>query len=249
MAEICKCRGMIISSMPMGEYDKRVVILTLERGKINAFAKGARRPNSGLLASTNPFVFGDFELYQGRNSYTIRQVDVVNYFSEFLKNLDAAWYGMYFLEIADYFCREGNDEKDMLKLLYQSLRALFSGKISYALVRRIYEWKTFVINGVYPDVFQCSGCGQKLEQGYFDKKNFAFFCENCKETNKDATETDLMEVSKSAMYTLQYIAGSTVEKLYTFRVNDLVLCQLQEMITICKKKFIDKTLQSEAFLD
>ena len=248
MAEFCKCRGIILSSMPMGEYDKRVVILTLEKGKISAFAKGARRPHNGLLAATNTFVFGDFELYQGRHSYTIRQVEVVNYFSEFLKNLEAAWYGMYFLEIAEYFCKEGNDEKEMLKLLYQSLRALLSGKISYSLVRLVYEWKTFVINGLYPDVFQCSCCLKKLEQGYFDLKNFNIVCEECgKKDGKRRPE--FIDISKSTMYTLQFIAGSTVERLYTFRVNDLVLNQMKEIIAVCKKKFIDKSLQSEMFLD
>ena len=140
MAEFCKCRGIILSSMPMGEYDKRVVILTLEKGKISAFAKGARRPHNGLLAATNTFVFGDFELYQGRHSYTIRQVEVVNYFSEFLKNLEAAWYGMYFLEIADYFTRENNDEREVLKLLYQTMRALLCEGIENKLIRYIFQW-------------------------------------------------------------------------------------------------------------
>ena len=114
--------GIIMSASPIGEYDKRVVILTKEKGKISAFAKGARRPNSPLIGAVNPFTFGEFAIYEGRNSYTIQSVSVSNYFMELRENVEAAYYGFYFMEFANYYTRENNDETQMLKLLYQTMR-------------------------------------------------------------------------------------------------------------------------------
>ncbi|MBE5867535.1 MAG: DNA repair protein RecO [Lachnospiraceae bacterium] len=150
MQETITVTGMILNQTPIGEYDRRVCILTRERGKISAFARGARRSGSRFMAATNPFCFGNFKLYEGKSSYNILEANITNYFEELRNDYISAYYGMYFLEIADYYTRENNDEIAMLKLLYQTMRALVHPGLSNPLVRCIYEIKAIVVNGEFP---------------------------------------------------------------------------------------------------
>ena len=145
MGEPLKLTGMVLSAMPVSEYDKRVVILTKERGKLAAFARGARRTASSLLAPCNPFSFGSFVLYEGRNSYTL----------ELKEDFAGTCYGIYFMEVADYYTRENLDGGPLLNLLYVSLKALANQKLDNELVRTVFEMKAMILNGEYPfDVIQ-----------------------------------------------------------------------------------------------
>ena len=146
--------GMVLSAVPVGEYDKLVVLLTKERGKIRAFAKGARRPNNPLMAAANVFAFGEFQIYEGRTSYSIMQAAICNYFEELMQDFEGACYGQYFLEIADYYARENADCKDLLKLAYQSLRALCAPALPKELIKGIYELKAMVFSGECPQSFE-----------------------------------------------------------------------------------------------
>lgn len=156
--------GMILKVIPIGDYDRRITILTKERGKISAFAKGARRQTSRMLAATNPFSFGEFKLYVGKN-YNLMETQINNYFEELRTDYEAAYVGMFFLEVMDYYTRENSDEKEMLKLLYQSLRALTHDKIHKELVQYIFEIKASVLNGEFP--------GLSNKKKYLDSTRYA----------------------------------------------------------------------------
>ena len=49
---------------------------------------------------------------------------ISNYFEELRTDVEGAYYGFYFMDLANYFAREANDETLLLKLLYQTFRAL-----------------------------------------------------------------------------------------------------------------------------
>lgn len=142
--------GIILKQSPIGEYDRRISLLTKEKGKISAFVRGSRKPGSRLSSATNPFSFGIFKLYEGKNAYNVAEVDIQNYFEDLRTDYIGAYYGMYFAEIADFYTRENSDDREMMKLLYQSLRALSVPSLARELVRYIYEIKSIVVNGEFP---------------------------------------------------------------------------------------------------
>lgn len=230
---------MVLSASPIGEYDRRIVLLTKERGKISAFAKGARKTGSSSLLAVNPFAFGTFVLYEGKSSYNMMQADISNYFSELRTDVDAAYYGFYFLELAGYYTREGNDETDMLKLLYQTMRALALSKIPNELIRYIFELKTIIINGEGPEVFGCVGCGNTEKEVFFSVPRGGIICKDCARGM-----SGLIGLDNSTLYTLQYIAVSPIEKLYTFIVKEEVLHRLKEIVTKYMEYYVGKDFKS-----
>lgn len=149
MQDFLKVTGMVIGVFAQGEYDRRIELLTRERGKITAFVKGARRQGSRFLGTTDMFAFGTFELYVGRTSYNVQNAEISNFFDWFRTDCEGAYYGMYFAELADYYALENNDESELLLLLYRALQGLKSERLSNDFVRRVYETKLFMIEGEF----------------------------------------------------------------------------------------------------
>lgn len=235
--------GMVIKTSDVSEYDKRLVILTKERGKIVAFARGARRPKSMYIAGTRLFAFGQFALYEGRDAYSVSKIDIENYFTEIAEGMEEMCYGCYFLELADYFTRENIDGTDTLKLLYQTLRALLKKNIPNELIRFIFELKLLVINGMYPQMFECVSCGNK-EATYFSASKGGIVCSECSKRTNDAALIDT-----STIYTMQFIISSPIEKLYTFIVKDHILEELTFIMKRYFQLYVEKDFKSLEILN
>lgn len=234
--------GMVLLAAPAGDYDKRLVILTREKGKITAFARGARRQNSPLLAACNPFVFGEFEAFEGRDAFTIVRFVVRDFFRDLALEPDLSAYGFYFLELVNYFTKEGLDGSQTMRLLYASIRALLKKQVNPSLIRIIFELRLMVINGVYPDVFQCSHCKTKDGLEYIAKDLNGVLCCNC------GASLSGKKVEDSTIYTLQYIISCKIEQLYMFRVVPAVQNQLQSIVSGILEGQVDRKFTSIEFI-
>ncbi len=213
MDDLKLVRGIVLRHYPVGEYDYAVTLFTGEDGRISAFARSAKKPGNKLAGSVEPFCFGTFKLFVGKNSYTIIEADIQNYFEGFRQDFEATMYGSVFLEIAEYYTRENVEDKELLNLLYISLRALLKKSIPNRLVKCVYILRALVTEGEYPGIPDNMG---------------------------------LMDATKQ---TMDHIASSPMEKLYTFNVSDNVLLELERVTSDYVNRFIDRPIKSMEMLE
>ena len=148
------------------------------------------------------------------------------------------------MDLAGYYAREANDETEMLKLLYQTLRALTNIHIPNELIRCIYELKTITVNGEGPQVMECIMCGDKEREKVFSIRRGGVICTQCAGYISDG-----IRLLPSTLYTLQYIVCSPVEKLYTFVVKEDVLGELKNLTKAYLDEYLGKRFKSLEILE
>ena len=76
-----RVEGLILTHQNYGEADRFVRMLTPDRGKISALARGVRKMNSRKAGHIEPFTVISAQLVQGRGSaWTISQVTTLEAF-------------------------------------------------------------------------------------------------------------------------------------------------------------------------
>lgn len=240
-----KVMGMVLAASNYGEYDKRLVLLTREYGKITVFAKGARKPSSPLLGCSQAFVFGEFTVFRGRTSYTLNSAEVTNYFEELRDDIEAMYYGFYFCEFAEYLTRENVPANDMLLLLYQSLRVLIQKVLPFELVRAVFELKILAYNG---EAFYTRGCVrcQKQEDSLLTYSVTAggFVCESCK-----TLYPDVSSFRAGTARAVRHILGAGVKNVFDFNVSPEILEELKTFAEAYCKTYVAHSFHSLPFLE
>lgn len=141
-------KGIVLDAFPQNDYNKRLIILTDELGKVTVFVNNARKPGSRFAAVGQKFVMADFTLRQGRNSYTLVKASIIRPFIELTSDIETMCYASYMCEAASYFTREGLGATDELNLIYLSFCELLKGRLRFSLIRSVFECKLLDIEGI-----------------------------------------------------------------------------------------------------
>ncbi len=228
-----KVRGIILREAPMGDKDKRLVMLTRENGKIPVLAKGALSPKSRLAGLTQLFCYGEYRLSKGRTFYYIQEGTLRESFFDLRQNLDRLAYATLIMEVAETLSLDGQENIQLLSLLLRALRAMCRAlEKSESLIADAFILRSLAENGFYPELSRCCVCGADTEdanhfppggKNLFDFSRGGLICYRCQGQAGGAY------LGAGALRALRYIVNEPQERVFSFTAQPEVQHQLDEV--------------------
>jgi len=243
-----KAEGLVLWTQPLGEADRLVGVLTPDRGKVRAVARGVLRSKGPLSAAVQPFVCARFVFWQGRELDGISQAEIAvphRHLGDSLPVLAAAGYCC---EVADALASEGQESAHLYALTVGALDWLdhppAGGLIDVLL--RWYELGALGAMGFAPQLLQCADCGAAVDPQErtlgFSPTLGGLLCHRC------AGLGGGLPLSGSARAALHYLAGCPAAALCTVRVGPRTMGEMAQAIGAQLEEVVHRPIRSRGLL-
>ena len=161
-----KLTAVVLRAVDYGESDRVVTLLTRERGKVSAFARGARASRRRFGGALEPFTLVAAEAREraGSDLLGLDSVSVLRAHGAIRGDLARIACAGYAVELARELVRDHEPHEELLALLVDYLGALDAGPARPAALRA-FELGALRAAGLMPRLDACASCGGPLAGG------------------------------------------------------------------------------------
>lgn len=242
--KLYKTAAIIVRTRDYREADRLVTLFTRERGRVNAVAKGTRKPKSRKRGAIQLLTFGNFMLYEGRTLDTIAQCEITNSFQELRSDLDRLAYATYLAELTDGFVMDNEPNEELFLLLVTSLHLL--GHLEPEILVRAYELRLMDNVGFRPELDNCVSCNLPWSEGQlrFSPAMGGVLCPQCA-----APESGSVSVSPGDLNVLKQLLQLDLRRLGVLRISPAgkkLLAGIMRAYINCR---LEKRIKSLDFLN
>ena len=218
--------GFILKNKKYGETDSILTIFTRKAGKINAIAKGARRPKSNLLAGIQPFCYSEFVLYKGRNLYTVSQCDAKEIFYPLREDLKKLSYAAYLVELVAAVITEGQTNNRLFNLFGKTLYLLKKDDVEINTIVRAFEIKLMNYSGYKPQLSGCVHCNRKEASSWkFSSTEGGIICPLCLSIDPYA-----MKIGSTTIKLATYLLTRDMVEIQRLKISSYLNDELKKIL-------------------
>jgi DNA repair protein RecO (recombination protein O) len=237
--------AIIIKKTKLGEADRILTLYTPHLGKIQAVAKGVRRPRSKLSGHLELLTHSMVSLARGRNLDTVTGSQTINSFLPLKSDLQLASCALYVTELVHQFTADHIENYPLFRLLLETMHRLGQGG-NQELVRRYFELHLLSEVGYQPQLQQCVSCRLPLPPviNSFCAEVGGMLCPDCSPRQPRA-----YPLSVDTLKVLRFLQGNSYDTAGRLKINAAISGELEEVIGPYLKYFLEREVKSAAWME
>ncbi len=222
-----RTEGIVLRGRDLGEADRILTLITPDRGKVRAVAKGVRKMTSKKAGHLEPFCRCALLLAQGRDLDVIAQAEMIESFNHLRSSLDLLGPAYYFAELVDLFAEEGSESRALYEAFVAALVAIDVGADPNA-ASRWFELFILTLNGLAPSWSTCAGCGAPVEADtvyVYSIERGGLLCPSCRHMDALAQPVETITIK-----TLRLLAREPLSRIVQVRLPEEALEEAGTML-------------------
>jgi DNA repair protein RecO (recombination protein O) len=239
--------AIVIRTRDLDEADKIAVLLTREEGKVEAVARGARRPRNRYAAAIQLFTHVKVSLFHGRSLDTLSQVEIVESFRHLREDLVRTAYATYACELMDEMIRQRQRNDQAYLLLLASLHLLNAPEIDPEPTLRAYELKLLSILGFRPSLDRCVACEGPIGDGpvvRFAPALGGALCPTCPSEGEA-----VHRISRGAVESMRRLLEGDIRRASVIRIGGEMAAEIDRALSDYITVRTERPIRSKEFLD
>jgi DNA repair protein RecO (recombination protein O) len=236
--------AIIIKKTKLGEADRILTLYTPHLGKIQAVAKGVRRPRSKMSGHLELLTHSLISLARGKNIDTVTGTQTINSFLPLKSDLRLTAYALYATELVNQFTADNAEDYPLFQLLLETMHRLCQGSDN-ELVLRYFELHLLNEVGYRPQLGQCVSCHAALKDttNSFSPSAGGMLCPNC---SQDQPSYPLSIDAQNVLRLLQDNEYGIVREL---KIDPGLARQLEMVMRHYLRYLLEREIKSAAWLD
>ncbi len=239
-----RVEGVVLKYKEWGETDRLLTLFTRELGKVQAIAKGVRKPHSRKAGHLEPFTRVNILLARGRDLYILTQAEAIDTFLTIKNDLVNLGYGFYIIELLSSFTYEEGENRKLYQLLVNTLVRLNRGD-DPKIVIHYFEIRLLDFAGYRPHLFNCAQCEKIIlaEDQFISPLQGGVLCPNCGHRSPEAHK-----ISKDALRYLRHFQRSSYKEALKAHIMQEVNTEIENLIQFYTTYILERVLNTPSFL-
>ncbi|MEX1308630.1 MAG: DNA repair protein RecO [Eubacteriales bacterium] len=174
-----KTQAIVIKEVNYRDNDKMLTLFSPEHGRIDVLSRGCRKSTAKLLAASQSFICGDFQINISKDKYYLAGCEIAHSFFDLRNDYKKLFTAQVFLEITSAFVLHEQSDQPLYFLLINALFALENAQNTPEYIMLFFLLKSAQAAGFAPNFSECPICGAKGTM-VFSVESGGLICDQCR---------------------------------------------------------------------